>query len=174
MLKKKMLVGAIAALISYESLAVPAEVVRTSPVVKNYYERVPINEMEEVCTTNYAARGAIERTSRRVFGSSTGALGSAIGVAIGDKIGSGSGRHGAMVVGAIVGNEIGNNINQEVQNATRNCELRPSRRTTVVTTQETVGYRIQVRLDDGSRHWITREYEPRVGDFIEVQVSGVQ
>jgi len=168
------LVSVFAIFVCNQAAAIQAEVIRSQPIERNYYERVPLDDVIEVCETNYVARGWIEDSSRRVFGSSTGALGSAIGIAIGDKIGDGRGRYGAMAVGAILGNKIGNDINDKVENATKNCELRPSGRTTVVTTTVVEGYKIRVRLNDGSRYTVTRPIMYQPGEIIDVQIMGVQ
>lgn len=168
------LVSVFAVFVCNQAAAIEAEVLDSYPIEKNYYERVPLGDYVEVCETNYVARGWIEDSSRRVFGSSTGALGSAIGIAIGEKIGDGNGRYGAMAVGAILGNKIGNDINDKVERASKNCELRPSGRTKVVTTTVVEGYKIRVRLDDGRRYTVTRPIMYQPGEIIDVEIMGVR
>lgn len=167
-MKKTLLaLGLIAA--SGPALATDAYVVDVNPVLEDQvrYEDVPTQQLVCGYSNQRGNSGWIERGTNGVFGSTEGLLGAAIGTAIGNEIGGGSGNEAAKVIGGVLGNKIGNNIaykkGETCQEVTKMVRQRYTE--TVIS-----GYNVLVDIN-GDHYWVKRNFEPMVGDVINVRVS---
>jgi len=145
---------------------VSLRVVNVDPVYKNVTRYQTVVETRKVCYRENRSNGLLERVVDGGFGSTEGLIGTAAGVAIGDKIGGGRGNDAAKIIGGLIGNKIGNDI---ADSKRAQCEFEDIERQEPYTVQEISNYRVTVEME-GSQFVVTRQYQPRVGDYIPVSL----
>ena len=152
--------------IAANAQGVSLRVVGVDPVYKNVTRYQTVVETRKVCYRENRSNGVLERVVDGGFGSTEGLIGTAAGVAIGSEIGGGRGNDAAKIIGGLIGNKIGNSI---ADNNRGRCEFEDVERQEPYTVQEISNYRVTVEME-GSQFVVTRQYQPRVGDYIPVSL----
>jgi uncharacterized protein YcfJ len=152
---------------SVNAQGVSLKVISVDPVYKNVTRHQTVTETRKVCYRENQSSGLLERVVDGGFGSTEGLVGTGVGVAIGSEIGGGRGNDAAKIIGGLIGNKIGNNI---ANNKRNQCEYEDIQRQQPYTVQEISKYKITVEMED-SQFVVTRQYQPRVGDYIPVSLN---
>lgn len=162
--------------LSFSTVAVEALVTASTPITRTEtVEAGTIYEQRQVCSSSaQPSRGtqSLSDLPNRVLGSTEGMIGTIAGIAIGNNIASGGAYEKA--IGALIGNQLGNamaNDRRSVPSQTCYVEEVPVRKYQQI--QRIIGHRVQVEYN-GSRYIVQREFQPRVGDYIDVDVIGVR
>ena len=149
-----------------------AEVVGVTPnyITQTTYE-IETRYETQCNVTKSKDRGIIEYGSNGIFGSLEGTIGTAVGYGIGNEIGGGSGNDIAQVLGGIIGNKIGNDISdrKKIAKGQTECFNVPVQEKFPVTNQVLTHYNVIV-LVEGSRFTVQRNYQPRIGSYIDVSL----
>lgn len=164
----KYYIAAIALLLATSANAqgVSLKVVGVDPVYRDVTRYQTVVETRKVCYRENRSNGLLERVVDGGFGSTEGLIGTAAGVAIGSEIGGGRGNDAAKIIGGLIGNKIGNDI---ADSKRAQCEFEDIERQEPYTVQEISNYRVTVEME-GSQFVVTRQYQPRVGDYIPVSL----
>lgn len=159
------------------ALAVDALVTSTTPITRTeYVTSGTVYEQRQVCSSSVQPQGRAQSLSdlpNRVLGSPEGMIGTVVGIAIGNNVASGGAYEKA--VGALLGNQLGNAMasNRRQVQSSQTCYTEQVPVTQTQQVQRVIGHRVQVELN-GNRYTVQREFQPRVGDYIDVQVVNVR
>jgi len=151
---------------STHAQGVSLKVVGVDPVYRDVTRYQTVVETRQVCYRENQSNGLLERVVDGGFGSTEGLIGTAAGVAIGEHIGGGRGNDAAKIIGALIGNKVGNSIADSKRGT---CEYEDIQRQEPYTVQEISNYRVTVEME-GSQFVVTRQYQPRIGDYIPVSL----
>jgi uncharacterized protein YcfJ len=143
------------------------EVTASEPVFAEVVTVTPLSEprtvSREACEDQVVERRRAER-----FGDKDGAVvGAVVGGLLGNQVGSGSGRRAATVAGAVGGALAGREIDRRHQGGQRYTDVETVCRDVAETTDQVVGYTVQVRHASGEIEELRVDQAP-AGPKIEV------